>query len=115
MPASRDLLRAQISSTLAKASVRPITVAGVELFVRGLSGAERVHLQKWAAEAEAGGEPVSDHRVAWMGLCDADGVRLFDQVDDVAVLDGASVSEIAKAIIDASGLGKSADEAAAKN
>jgi len=115
MPAPRDLLRAQISTTLARATVRPITVAGVELYVRGLSGAERVTLQRWAAEAEAGGEPVSDFRVAWLGLCDADGVRLFEQPDELGVLDGSSVSEIAKAVIEASGLSSGAAEAAAKN
>ena len=115
MPASRDLLRAQISSTLARATVRPITVAGVELFVRGLSGAERVQLQKWAAEAQGGGEPVADHRIAQLGLCDAEGARLFDSVEDVAALDGEALSQIAKAILEASGLTEKASEAAAKN
>jgi hypothetical protein len=115
MPASRDLLKAQISEGLARATVRSLTVAGVALFVRGLSGAERVQLQRWAADATAGGEPLSDYKVAFLGLCDADGARLFDDEAEVAKLDGAAVSEIARAVIEASGLTAEAAEAAAKN
>jgi hypothetical protein len=116
MPAaSRELLRAQVSAALAKATVRPIVVAGVELFVRGLTGAERVQLQKWAAEAQGGGEPLSDYKVAFLGLCDADGVRLFEDEGSLAVLDGSAVSEIARAVIEASGLTAEAAEIAKGN
>lgn len=112
---SRDLLRATISSTLSKASVKALDVAGVTLYVRGLTGAERVLLQKWAAEAQGGGEPVADFRIAALGLCDAEGVRLFEDEADVAKLDGATLGVIAKAILDASGLTDSAAEAATGN
>jgi hypothetical protein len=112
---SRELLRATISSTLSKTSVKSLDVAGVTLFVRGLTGAERVVLQKWAAEAQAGGEPVADHRIAALGLCDADGVRLYDDEADVAKLDGAALGDIAKAILEASGLTDAASESAPGN
>jgi hypothetical protein len=115
MPASRDFLKAQISEGLARATVRPLTVAGIALFVRGLSGAERVQLQKWAADAKVGGDPLSDYRVAFLGLCDADGLRLYDDEAEVAKLDGAAVSEIARAVIEASGLTAEAAETASKN
>lgn len=116
MPAvDRDLLRAQVSATLAKVTIRPLIVAGVELFVRGLTGAERVQLMKWSAEAQGGGEPLSDYKVAFLGLCDADGVRLFDDEASLAVLDGGAVSEIARAVIEASGLTGSAAEIATGN
>lgn len=112
---SRDLLKAQITSTLSKATVRSLEVHGVTVYVRGLTGGERVQLQQWAAEASKGGEPLADYKVAFMGLCDADGVRLFDDVADVAKLDGAVLAELSKAIIEASGLGEKAVEGAEKN
>jgi hypothetical protein len=112
---SRELLRATISSTLSKTSVKSLDVAGVTLFVRGLTGVERVALQKWAAESQAGGEPVADYRIAALGLCDAEGARLFDDEADVAKLDGAALGEIARAILEASGLTDSAAESAQGN
>jgi hypothetical protein len=48
-------------------------------------------------------------------LCDADGVRLFDDEASLAVLDGGAVSEIARAVIEASGLTGAAAEIATGN
>jgi hypothetical protein len=112
---SRELLRAQISSTLSKASVRSLELHGVTVYVRGLSGGERVQLQQWAAEAGAGGEPLADYKVAFLGLCDAEGVRLFDDPLEVAKLDGAVLADLSKAILEASGLTDKAREDAEKN
>jgi hypothetical protein len=99
---SRELLKATISSTFAKASVRELEVQGVKLYIRGLSGGERVTLQQWASEASKGGEPLADYKVVSLGLCDAEGVRLFDDPLEVAKLDGAVLSQLSKAILEAS-------------
>lgn len=111
---SRDLLRAQIAAALSKSAVRPIEFAGVSGFVRGLTGGERVQLQQWIAE---GGPAVQDFRVAALGLCDADGVRLFDdpeQLRDQAYPDNV-LRKVALAVLEASGLTSDAAEAAAGN
>jgi hypothetical protein len=105
---SRDLLKATISSAFSKASVRQLEVHGVSVFIRGLTGGERVQLQQWAAEASSGGEPLADYKVAALGLCDAEGVRLFDDPLEVAKLDGAVLSQLSKAILEASGLTENA-------
>jgi hypothetical protein len=99
---SRELLKATISSTFSKASVRELEVQGVKLYIRGLSGGERVTLQQWASEASKGGEPLADYKVVSLGLCDAEGVRLFDDPLEVAKLDGAVLSQLSKAILEAS-------------
>jgi hypothetical protein len=99
---SRELLKATISSAFSKASVRELEVQGVKLYIRGLSGGERVTLQQWASEASKGGEPLADYKVVSLGLCDAEGVRLFDDPLEVAKLDGAVLSQLSKAILEAS-------------
>lgn len=112
---SRDLLRAQILDRLRRVSVRRIEVGGLELYVRGLTGAERLEVQMAATAAGNGGPPLSDFRVAALGLCDESGARLFDNPDDVAALDGAVLARIAREVIEASGLSEGAREDAEKN
>jgi len=112
--ASRDLLRAQILAALSKDAVKPIDVLGVPGFVRGLTGGERVQLQQWIAE---GGTSVADYRVAALGICDADGVRLFDdpeQLRDQAYPENW-LRKVALAVLEASGLTSDSAEAAAGN
>ena len=106
MAASGDLLRALMRST-----VRPVTVCGELMHVRSLSGAERVQFQKWT------NEPDADQRLVWLGLCNADGARLpeFEEFDNVAALPVQALGLLTTAVLEASGLGKGADEAAEKN
>lgn len=101
---SRELLKATISSAFLKTSVRELEVEGVKLYVRGFTGGERVTLQQWATEAAKGGEPLADYKVVALGLCDAEGGRLFDDPLEVAKLDGAVLSQLSKAILEASHL-----------
>lgn len=108
---SRESLKASILDQLRVASVRPLTVSGVSMYVRGLTGAQRMQLQ----EAAAAGETLADYKVAALGLCDEAGERLFASGDDIAELDGESLAQIAKAVIEASGLGQASMEDAAKN
>lgn len=112
---SRDLLKAQIVDTFRRASVRQVEIGGLKLYVRGLTGGERIQLQQMAAEAQQGGEPLADFKVAVLGLCDESGARLFEDAKDLANLDGAVLAEISKHIIEASGLGEAARDIAAKN
>lgn len=105
---SRELLKATISSTLSKASVRQLEVHGVTVYVRGLTGGERVQLQQLAAIASNGGEPLADYKIVALGLCDAEGTRLFDDPSEVAILDGAVLAQLAKAILEQSGLSETA-------
>lgn len=105
---SRDLLKAQISSAFAKASVRQIEVHGLTVYVRGLTGAERVQLQQMAGAAQQGGEPLADYKIVALGLCDSEGARLFDNPQDVSNLDGMILDKLAKEILEASGLSQTA-------
>lgn len=105
---SRDLLKATISSAFSKASVKQLEINGLTVYVRGLTGAERVQLQQMATAAQNGGEPVADYKIVALGLCDSDGVRLFDDPEQVAVLDGAVLAKLAQAIFEQSGLTETA-------
>lgn len=109
-----EVLRASILAALSRASIRTLVVAGETVHIRGLTGAERVQLQAWIKAASEGGEPLTDYKVAALGLCDADGVRLFDEAA-LADVDGAALGKIALAILEASGLGADAVEGARGN
>ena len=112
---SRDLLKAQLVDRLRLVSVRSIEIAGGPVFVRGLTGAERMELQAMSSAAAAGGPAIGDYMVAAMGLCDERGDRLFTDPGELAALDGASVATIARAVLEASGLAEGDRETAAKN
>lgn len=105
--------RDAVLAALKRASVRPVTVAGLELHVRGVSGAER----KALIDRARANEPMQAYELAALCLCDADGHALFT-ADDVAALadtDGDSLEKIGAAILTASGLMPSAESDAAKN
>lgn len=104
-------MRASVLDRLRVASVRQIEVAGLSLHVRGLTGAERMQLQEAAADKRA----FADFQIAAMGLCDESGARLFESADDLAQLDGVALAEIARAVVEASGLATGAAETAKKN
>ena len=111
-----DELRAAIAAALSpRASVRPLALGELRLFVRSMTGAERVQLQRWQAEAAAGGEPLTDARVAALGLCDEAGERLYPDPAALAGFDGAALSKISRAVLAASGLIDDAVEDAEKN
>lgn len=111
-----DELRAAIAAALSpRASVRPLQVDGLSLYVRSMTGAERVQLQRWQAEAATGGDPLTDSRVAALGLCDEHGERLYSDPAALAALEGAALARISRAVLRASGLVDDAVDDAEKN
>jgi hypothetical protein len=110
-----DVRRAAILAALSRATIRTVEVAGEVVHIRGLTGAERVQLQGWMKAATDGGEPLADYRIAALGVCNEDGVRLFPNADDLANVDGVALGRLALAVLEASGLGADAAEGARGN
>lgn len=96
--------KAEISAAFRKAAVRTVSVAGVSLTIRGLTGADRVHFNQAIEESKKTGAPVPDFLVAYWGLCDSEGARLFDKPEDLADFDGGVLQTVALEVLKASGL-----------
>jgi len=104
---------ADVLKTLRTLSLRPVTVAGLSLHVRGLTGAER----RLLAERAKDGHPMQAFEVVGLAACTEKGERLFteDEAIELGNVDGAAVEQIAQAILEASGLMPKAQDDAAKN
>lgn len=96
--------KAEIAAAFRKAAVRTVSVAGVSLTIRGLTGADRVHFNQAIEESKKSGEPVPDFLVAYWGMCDGEGARLFDKPEDLADFDGGVLQTVALEVLKASGL-----------
>lgn len=105
--------RDAVLAALRKASIRPVSVAGLDLHVRGVTGAERKMLIE-RARAES---PMQAYELVALCACDEDGNALFtpEQAADLANVDGACLEQIGAAILAASGLMPTAESDAAKN
>lgn len=108
MTVAADLLAA-----LRVASLKSVDVAGQQVLVRGLTGAERKLIQDRAKA----GDPVQAWELVGYAAVQPGGERLFtpEQVADLADVDGALVEKIATAILEASGLLPKSEDDAAKN
>ncbi len=108
--------KAELLAAFRKAAVRTVTIAGQSVTVRGLTGADRLAFNQAIEDAKKAGTPVPDYLVAYWGLCDSEGVRLFGAPEELAEMDGAVLQAIALEVLKASGLysgddGSSAEEA----
>lgn len=81
----------------------------LEIYVRSLDAGERLVLEEMRKDSLL----LGDHEFAFLGARDASGERFFTP-DEARSLDGRIAGRIAKAVIDVSGLGQGAQEAAAK-
>lgn len=108
MTTASDVLR-----TLRVASLRKVSVAGLDLYVRGLTGAERVLMVQRAKD----GSPFTAHELAALALCDEHGAPLFtsEQAAELGAVDGLAVDAIATEILRASKLLPDEVESSAKN
>lgn len=104
---------ADLIAALRKTSIRPVTVAGLDVFVRGVNGNERRLLIERAKD----NNPLTAPELAALCVCDSDGTALFtaEQAAELAAVDAAGVEEIAKVILTASKLLPNDQDAAAKN
>lgn len=97
--------RLSMLNALKRASIREIDVAGIKLFIRGLTGAERLELVSRQKASKDGGPPLTDAELCSWGICTSDGERLCKDGDaELAGVDGKALETIALAILDASGL-----------
>lgn len=110
-------LRAQLATLRPK--VRRVDVPelpGVEVFVRALNGKERAQIVARMRTA-APDNPVSDAEVVLLGLCDANGTRVYADTElaEVEQLDGGVLFRLSGEILGLAGLRAGATEEAAKN
>lgn len=103
----------EVLKALRTASLRKVEVAGLEVWVRGLTGAERRLLTERAKD----GNSLQPYEVVGLAACTDNGAPLFSEAEaaELANVDGGSVEKIAEAILKASGLLPDAQEVAAKN
>jgi hypothetical protein len=104
---------ADILKALRTASLRPVTIAGLSFYVRGLTGEERKLLRERARD----GRPLEAYELVGLAACDADGRALFtsEQVAELGQVDGAQVEEMAAEVLRASKLMPEDGEASAGN
>jgi hypothetical protein len=105
--------REQFLATLKKASVRPATVAGMDVFVRGVSADERALL---ISRARAD-NPLQAKELVALCVCDEAGDPVFTEADVAALgaADGDCLEKLAHDILTASSLVPNAEAEAAKN
>ena len=96
--------KAEILAAFRKSAVRTVQVAGQDVTVRGLTGADRLAFNEAIAESQKSGTSVPDYLVAYWGWCDSEGARLFDKAEELADIDGAVLQTIALEVLKASGL-----------
>ena len=108
MSSAADILKA-----LRTASLRKVNVAGLDLYVRGLTGAER----RLLAERAKDGTPLQPYEVAALAVCTDKGERFFTEAEaaELADVDGGVIEKIAEAVLRASGLLPEAQDEATKN
>lgn len=104
---------AEFLSAAKRVSVKPVTVAGMALHVRGLTGGERQLLRERAVAKD----PMQATELVGLAVCHEDGTPFFtaEQVAELAQVDGQVVEELAQAILEASGLIEKAQDDAVKN
>lgn len=104
---------AEVLAALRTVALRKVEAAGVEFYVRGLTGAER----RLLIERARANDPLQAFELVGLAACDATAAPLFtqEQAAELANVDGAAVEKVAEAIIEASGLRPDAQEQAAKN
>ena len=104
---------ADLIAALRKVSIRPVKVAGLDVFVRGVNGNERQLIIQRARD----NNPLTASELAALCVCDAEGRALFtaDQAAELAAVDAAGVEEIGKAVLAASKLLPEDQDVAAKN
>ena len=106
--------KAEILAAFRKSAVRTVQVAGQDVTVRGLTGADRLAFNAAIEEAKKSGQVVPDYLVAFWGWCDSEGVRLFDKAEELADIDGAVLQAIALEVLKASGLYSGEDGSSAE-
>jgi len=104
-----------ILSALKRASIREIDVAGIKVYIRGLTGKERYDFIQRGKAWKAGDESqrITEAELCSWAMCNADGERIYENADALADTDGHSLETIAAAILDASGLSAAAQARAA--
>jgi len=109
-------LRAKLSAL--RVRVEPMTIAGIDepIHVKGLTGGERAVLVSKRFRMGEGGPPLSDGEIAALGICDASGVRIYQDTDapELDLMPGEVLSAIALRIMQLSGLTAEATTDAAK-
>lgn len=96
---------------------------GIDTYVRGLTGGQRAEYFNALVEIGEDGKPrpkAGDNNalLAFFGLCDADGVPLFEDRADIELLkqkNASAIDRIARAVQRLSGLGAGAAEEAQGN
>lgn len=104
---------ADLLAALRVASLRRATVAGIEIHIRGVTGAERKLLIDRARE----GSPLQAWELVQMCACNDRGDALFgpDQATALASVDGEAIEQLARQVLEASNLLPEQQELAAKN
>ena len=92
-------------------TIEKLDVQGRAVYVRSVGSREWISLQ----QKKAAGELIADYVIAALGLCDEKGVRIFENAEDLADLPPHVATEIAVAVMRASKLISTAEEAEAKN
>jgi hypothetical protein len=103
----------ELLNALRTASVRKVSIGGLDLHIRGLTGAERRLLQQRAKD----GDPLMPHELVGLAVCDETGAAILtaEQVAELANVDGHLTERICEAVLKASGLLPKAQDEAAKN
>lgn len=104
---------ADLLAALKKASIRPVSVAGLDVHVRGVTGAER----KMIIERARAGSPLQANELCALCLCDEAGTALFtpEQAGELDQVDGGCLEKLGSEILSASGLLPQAEAEAIKN
>lgn len=103
----------EVLKALRTASLRKVEVAGLDVWVRGLTGAERRLLTERAKD----NTPLQPYEVVGLAACTPEGKPLFSEAEaaELADVDGAAVEKIAEAILKASSLLPEAHGESVKN
>jgi len=105
--------REQFLAALKTVSVRPVTVAGQAVFVRGVWGDERTML----IDRARAGNPLQAKELVAMCVCDeaGDAFLLPEDIEVLAKRDSGCLEKLGAEILSASGLMPDAEAEAAKN
>lgn len=104
---------ADVLAALRVASLQEAEIAGIKLFVRGVTGAER----KLIIERARGGSPLDSWELVQLCACNERGDPLFtrEQVAELANVDADALEKLGEQILRASKLMPEQQEQAAKN
>jgi hypothetical protein len=104
---------AELMAALRVATMRKVEVAGLSVYVRGLTGGERKLLMQRAKD----GSPLEANELVVLCACNEKGDPIFSEADAAALdtVDGGCLNRLAEQILSASGLLPDAVETSAKN